>query len=508
MQLIESIVQQAGKSYLQYKASKSNYSRQALEEQQLNNWNKIKRSLQSTAIYNDLNLKYIKSYYDYVEHVPVGDYDFYSPYVSRLESGEKNVLFNDKLECFGLSSGTTGKDSKKVPLNKMMIDQFLAAQRQIAARVTLLEPSINPLGAARLTFGSEPVVYNQNGFDYGYISGILGTKTPSFLKKNTFPSANILSISHWDQKISALIDEAMTQDIQIISGIPTYLISIFEAVLAKTHKKHINEIWPNLKIFIYAATSIDQYQQRMDALVGHNLNYYGLYAATEAAIGIAHSPFSNNSQRYLFNPELLYSFTNLENPSDIRGIHNAKLNTPYYLNIGTPNGFVHYSMKDVVSLEQVNDEITFTFVGRKNTGINLAAEKVTDNQILNAIMEAKNKTQSDIHHYFVSPRLINGKNCYSWTLFVTDLNHTKPTCFAEHLDQAMKIGNPDYCDCREIEVIGSPHVRLINHKYLADYFAANRSKGQFKMKTTFQSDLEYQNFLADHFPKVQLEDLQ
>ncbi|MNT16375.1 GH3 auxin-responsive promoter [compost metagenome] len=226
-----------------------------------------------------------------------------------------------------------------------------------------------------------------------------------------------------------------------------------------------------------------------------------MYASTEAAIGLLFEAFNGKSQKYFLNPDLLYSFTQVENPKIRHGIENLRLHTPYYLNAGMPNGFIHYAMKDVVIFDEVDGDLVFEFVGRKNTGMNLAAEKVSDDQILDAMIKTQNKANLDVRHFFLSPHMDeNGKTSYNWTLFVSDeVNHCHKN-LAEILDNTMSELNPDYADCREVNVLSQAQVRLMNSGSLQAYFEKNRDRGQFKMKTTFETAEEYLDFMENNFP--------
>ena len=488
-----------GNSYLKIYNDFMPLSREAMYERQQRNYRRMKRELLETRIGKDLRLEFIRNYDEYVRYVPVWSYENYAHYVDMAVAGNTNVLFRDEISYFGLSSGTSGKNSKRIPYNERMIKMFVKSQKRVASRLSRLEGDINLLNVGRLTFGSDPYLYSENGFKFGYISGILSTRVPKALAKNTFPSREVLAISDWDKKIDTLISEAMVKDIQVASGIPTYLISIFEAVLAKTGCRTINEIWPNLRLMVYAATPIKQYQERIDRLVGHKLTYYGLYASTEAAIGLPYEAFDGKRQRYFLNPDLLYSFTAVDDPRLNHGIDQVELGRHYYLNVGTPNGFIHYAMKDVVSFEVVNGDLVFEFVGRKATGMNLAAEKVSDEQILDAVLLAKQRSNLDIRHFFLSPLTENGKTLYHWTLFVPEGVQPNKEELAKILDQAMCELNHDYQDCREVNVLAQAQVHLMNAETLQSYFEAHRDKGQFKMKTTFETAEEYVQFMRQHF---------
>jgi GH3 auxin-responsive promoter. len=497
---VESVAKKIGRRYLKIYSDFMPQSRAELYERQTKNFLRFRSELAGTEISEALKLKYIRNYTEYVEHIPVWNFEDYAPFVERAIQGHKDVMFKGEVSYVGLSSGTSGKNSKRVPYNERMINLFVKSQRRVASRLSKLENQINILDVSRLTFGSDPYLYSDHGIKHGYISGILGTRVPKALKKSTFPSAAILNVSEWDQKINMLIDEALNEDIQIISGIPTYLISILEAVLERTGKKEIREIWPNLRLFVYAATPIKQYQERIDRLVGHEVSYYGLYASTEAPIGLPFDAFDGKTQRYFLNPDLLYSFTSVENPKLRHGIQNLRLNTPYYLNVGTPNGFIHYAMKDVVTFTEVDGDLVFEFVGRKNTGMNLAAEKVSDDQILDTVIKTQTKANIDIRHFFLSPSTEAGKTSYHWTLFVSDEVNECTKKLGKIMDDTMSELNPDYMDCREVNVLAEAQVRLMNSGNLQAYFEKNRDRGQFKMKTTFETAEEYLDFMHNNFP--------
>ncbi len=58
--------------------------------------------------------------------------------------------------------------------------------------------------------------------------------------------------------------------------------------------------------------------------------------------------------------------------------------------------------------------------------------------------------------------------------------------------------NGDYKDCRDIGVLGPAQVSVKNADSLQKYFEQNRSRGQFKMKTTFETAEEYLNFMRSN----------
>ena len=143
--LRESIIANLGKRYLSLKGKSIPSTQESLTKQMRKNWVNLEKGLRGTLIHKDLKLTHIKTYEHYVSHVPVKDYDFFSPYVEMICEGKIDILFKGKADCFGLSSGTSGQDSKKVPYNKEMIDHFLKSQILVASKISEKEPSDNLL---------------------------------------------------------------------------------------------------------------------------------------------------------------------------------------------------------------------------------------------------------------------------------------------------------------------------------------------------------------------------
>lgn len=51
------------------------------------------------------------------EMVPLTQYEDYKEYIERMAKGEENILTSEKVEYFGVSSGTTGSQ-KLIPVTK------------------------------------------------------------------------------------------------------------------------------------------------------------------------------------------------------------------------------------------------------------------------------------------------------------------------------------------------------------------------------------------------------
>jgi hypothetical protein len=467
------------------------------------NFKKLNKQLAGTKIAKKTGLDNLENYKEYSEHFKIREYDDFKPYIDAHVHGAKNVLFNSDVKYFGLTSGTSGKDSKKVPYNKDMIKSFQKAQKYLAAVISSEVEGLSLLTAPRLSYGSTPSTYEEDGMSFGYISGILTAKTPKSLRKVTYPSIKTLSIENWDKKMDEIYKQTINQNIQVASGIPTYLISIFEYVLEQTGKKTINEIWPNLETVIYGATTIDQYRDRLNELVGKKLNYFGIYASTEAPIGIGINNAKEGKQVYAFHPELIFTFNDVETFEQC-GMDQLRKDRDYFVNTTTPNGMLNYAMKDIIRIKSTSPILTFEVLGRQGSGINLAAEKTTDEQVLDTVVELSKRIGTNVDHYFLSPSVKDGKPCYSWTIFSDELTKESNLKEIENIiDELLCKYNSDYEDCRDVSIINSPIVKVAPSNFIKTYFDLYKNKGQFKMKTVFGSNDDFQEFLNKSIPSLQ-----
>ncbi len=481
---------------------KISLDQESMQLKQEENFQELKNKLRNTDISIDHNLDKIATYTDFIQSVEPSEYGKFSSYVESLVNEEDRVLFRNEVKYFGLTSGTSGQDSKRVPYNTDMIGIFKRAQKYQASVINHTIAGVDLVNSSRLSYGSTPKNYTSNGVEYGYISGILSAQTPKMLKKVTFPSQEVLEIENWELKLEKILKQSLNEDIRIASAIPTYLIAIFEEILKRTNKKYIKDIWPNLETIIYGATPIDSYRERLNNLVGKRLNYFGVYASTEAPIGIGINNAKDEKQLYAFNPDLIYSFTKIDLTSSL-SIGDVKEGEEYLLNITTPNGFLNYTMKDIVRIKSVSPILTFEILGRQGSGINLGAEKTSDQQVLDTVVKFNQAQGVTLDHYFLSPGVRNGKVCYKWTLFSNNLNDSEEV-YAQLLDRALSECNPDYLDCRDLNIIDLPVVEIVTSDILDDYFSKYREKGQFKMKTVFSCADSFNGFINSVLPELSL----
>ena len=73
-----------------------------------------------------------------------------------------------------------------------------------------------------------PEMDQKNGIMLGRLSGIVAHYVPKYLQKNRMPSWETNCIEDWEQKVDAIVEETVHQNMTVISGIPPWVQMYFE----------------------------------------------------------------------------------------------------------------------------------------------------------------------------------------------------------------------------------------------------------------------------------------
>ena len=104
----------AKKAYKKVAADQKN----AIQNQN-NALKKIASMGMGSAFLKNLNISKINNYTEFVNTIPVSDYESYKNYIDQISLGERGVLTSEQPNYFAITSGTTS-GTKYIPLTKKM----------------------------------------------------------------------------------------------------------------------------------------------------------------------------------------------------------------------------------------------------------------------------------------------------------------------------------------------------------------------------------------------------
>ena len=140
-----------------------------------------------TQFGKDHNFSHIKLHQDFVNQVPVRDYEALKPYVEKVVKGEPNILWKGKPLYFAKTSGTTS-GAKYIPLTKESMPFHIQAARNAILSYIHETGKADFVDGKMIFLQGSPLLEDKNGVKLGRLSGIVAHFVPAYLQKNQMPS--------------------------------------------------------------------------------------------------------------------------------------------------------------------------------------------------------------------------------------------------------------------------------------------------------------------------------
>ncbi|TRW22158.1 GH3 auxin-responsive promoter family protein [Flavobacterium zepuense] len=408
---------------------------------------KLLAAAKDTQFGKDHGFEGITSYADYAAKVPVRDYEALKTYVDRVVHGEENVLWPGKPLYFAKTSGTTS-GAKYIPLTKESMPYHIeAARNAILAYIHETGKSAFVDGKMIFLQGS-PELDEKHGIKFGRLSGIVAHFVPAYLQKNRMPSWETNVIDDWETKVDAIVEETYNEDMQVISGIPSWVQMYFEKLQQKGNKP-VGDIFKNFNLFIYGGVNYEPYRAKFESLIGRRVNSIELFPASEGFFAYQDSQ-SEKGMLLLLNAGIFYEFIKADdfftnNPRRYT-IGEVEVGVNYALIISTNAGLWAYNIGDTIAFTS-----TFPYrvvvTGRIKHYISAFGEHVISKEVESALNQAVAGTNVTVNEFTVAPQITPeaGLPYHEWFIeFETEPEDIE--IFALAIDTAMRKQNVYYDD--------------------------------------------------------------
>lgn len=421
----------------------------------------------------------IKSYEDFKRQVPVSDYEDLRPYIDRVVKGEENILWPGKPLYLAKTSGTTS-GVKYIPISRESMPEHIRAARN-ALFCYIHETGRSEFIDGRIIFlQGSPVLENKNGVNTGRLSGIVANHVPAYLQKNRLPTYKTNCIDDWEEKVDAIVEETLNEDMRLISGIPPWVQMYFDRLSARAGGKKISEIFKNFSLFVYGGVNFEPYRARLEESIGKRVDAIETYPASEGFIAFQDSQ-KEKGLLLLVDAGIFYEFIPSEeyfneNPGRI-SLKDVELNRNYALILNTNAGLWGYSIGDTVKFVS-KDPYRIMVCGRIKHYISAFGEHVIGEEVEFAILSVAEAEGLEITEFTVAPQVSpvdGGLPYHEW--YVEFLRPPKDMdSFRLKVDQALQKKNSYYFDLVEGKILQP----LIMHELEKDAFR-NYMRGQGKL---------------------------
>lgn len=434
------------------------------------------KTARDTAFGQDHRFRSISNYEEFKIHVPVRDYEGLKPYIDRMIAGENDVLWKGKPLYLSKTSGTTS-GVKYIPITKESIPNHIGSTRNALLSYIHETGNADFLNGKLIFISGSPALDTSKQIPIGRLSGIVNHHVPAYLKRNQLPSFETNCIEDWENKIDAIVNETLPQDMSFISGIPPWVQMYFDKLSERTGKK-IKDIFPNFNLFVYGGVNYEPYRNKLEQSIGKKVDSIELYPTSEGFIAYQDSQ-KDKSLLLLLDTGIFYEFipaAEFFNPNPKRiSIKDVEPGINYVLILNTNAGLWAYNLGDTIKFVSKNP-YKFLITGRIKHFISAFGEHVIAEEVERALAEASMEQHAEIVEFTVAPEVTpkEGLPYHEWFIEF----HKKPgdiDKFQKILDASMQRQNTYYHDLIKGHILQPLKLRILEKDTFINYM---RSEGK------------------------------
>lgn len=454
-----------------------------------------------TKFGKDHHFSSIKSHADFVQNVPVRDYEGLKPYVDLVVNGEENILWIGKPLYFAKTSGTTS-GAKYIPLTAASMPFHIQAARNAILSYIHETGKADFVSGKMIFLQGSPILEEKNGIKLGRLSGIVAHFIPKYLQKNRMPSWETNCIEDWETKVNAIVEETFSEDMTVISGIPSWVQMYFEKLSAKGNKP-VGEIFKNFNLFIYGGVNYEPYRAKFENLIGRKVDSIELFPASEGFFAYQDSQMEKG-MLLLLNSGIFYEFIKAaefftENPRRYT-IGEVELNVNYVLIISTNAGLWGYNIGDTVQFTSLKPYRVIVS-GRIKHYISAFGEHVIGKEVESALKEAMEGTNIRVNEFTVAPQINpkEGLPYHEWFIEFDSEASEEPNNleeFALRIDTAMRKQNVYYDDLITGNVLRTVVVTKVRQNGFQEYMKSQGKLGGQNKLPRLTNDRKIADLLA------------
>jgi hypothetical protein len=450
---------------------------------------RLVQQAQHTRFGKDHDFGRIRTLDDYQRRIPLRDYEafwreYWQPAFPRLQG----VTWPGPIPYFALSSGTTSGTTKYIPVSTAMLASNRKAALSALSVFVAGEPDARLFQGRSFILGGSTDLQRLDGdILAGDLSGIVAREVPAFLRPYTFPPLDLALVSDWDEKVRVLAENSAHLPITSISGVPSWLLILFNQLKQITGKDRICDIWPNLRLIMHGGVKFDPYREIFrKEFGGMNVRFLDIYGCSEGFVAFEDPRY--DLLRLVSDHDIFFEFVPVEDLGNDRPtrhtVANLELGVQYALVLTTCAGLWSYVIGDTVAFER-RDPPLLRFTGRTKYFLSAFGEHLINEEVETAVSNAATMTDAAVVDFHVGPLFPArpaepGRHLYlvEFARVPADLNH-----FTSELDATLCRINDDYRAHRTGGTgMATPEIRPVPPGAFADWMRAHgKLGGQHKL---------------------------
>ncbi len=424
----------------------------------------------NTDIGKDSNLHNVNIYNEFSQAMPIRDYEQLKPWIEKIKQGKHNVLWKGRPIYFAKTSGTTS-GTKYIPITKDSIPNHINTARN-ALLSYMAETGNTQFADGKLIFLSgSPELERIGDIPTGRLSGIVNHHVPKYLRTNQMPSYETNCIEDWETKLGKIVDETISQNMTLISGIPPWMQMYFDELMKRSGKK-IGELFPNFSVMVQGGVNFEPYKAKLFESIGRKIHSIELFPASEGFFAFQDS---QEAEGLLLNTNsgIFFEFVPAgeifnENPTRL-SLRDVKVGENYALLISSNAGLWAYNIGDTVKFVST-EPYRLIVTGRTKHFISAFGEHVIGEEVEASMKVVCNEMNIQTTEFTVAPFVSSdaGKSYHEWFIEFentsVDINY-----IAEKLDLALRQKNVYYDDLIKGNILKPLKLTTIRKNGFIDY---------------------------------------
>ncbi len=413
----------------------------------------------------------IKTYNDFKSHIPLRDYEGLKTYIDQVVSkGEKNILWPGKPMYFCKTSGTTS-GVKYIPISKESLPNHIKAARDAILSYIAETKKSSVVNGKMIFLQGSPELLKKEGILIGRLSGIVAHHTPYYLKQNQLPSFQTNCIEEWEKKIDSIVEETLSENMTLISGIPPWVKMYFEKLREKTGRS-IKDVFPNFELFIYGGVNYAPYKKSFEKLIGKRIPGIELYPASEGFIAYQDSQ-TEKGMLLCVNHGIFYEFVAVDDFFSTKkkriSLADVKVGINYVIILNTNAGLWGYIIGDTIKFVSTNP-YKIIVTGRVAHFTSAFGEHVIAEEIERSLSDAVKKIPTQINELHVAPQ-VNPKKGLPYHEWFIEFESTPKnlSSFENLLDEGLKKYNSYYNDLITGAVLAPLKITIVKKNGFNNY---------------------------------------
>jgi hypothetical protein len=423
--------------------------------------------------------------------VPIHDYEtMHGSWWNRIHSDEADVTWPAHPRYFALSSGTTGTESKRIPITPDMLASIRRAGMKQVEALRNFDLPADFFEKDILMLGSSTNLKEHNGHLEGEISGISAGNIPFWFKGYYKPGEEIARIDDWDMRVQRIAERAAEWDVGALSGIPSWLELMMKAVIRRHRLRNIHEIWPNLQVLASGGIAFEPYEKSFNALLAHPITVLDTYFASEGFFACQIRPETKAMQLIVDNG-IYYEFVpfvpgnmrtdgSIDPYAPVHTVADVEEGVEYVMLVSTVAGAWRYMIGDTVTFTDV-ERMELRITGRTKFFLNVVGSQLSVDKMNDAMRYLEERFDMAIPEFTVAAVRIDGQFHHVWHIG-TEREGLDERKLATELDAFLQSVNKNYGVARGKALKGVV-VHAIPVEIFHEWSAANKKKGgQVKME--------------------------